>query len=352
MKCLSNMERIQITNTLMMQLFRLYENKGRAHYYREFFERDDETMAKQTLEDDVKAMGELLGLNVTDNRLKLLSSTKRDYTPKNKDETFLLNIKTAFEKIQISVKDFVLSVNEVLDLTTILFRGYDDVKFKRQNSKPSQKTVKTFDELSSREQLAKLIEQYHTVRKTDKYELLMIINNFYVDFIKIEPFNLYNKEIGLILVYTMVAKEFQVLRYESFFNTFKDYQERFELALSQAYYDWENGLSQTDSLVRVFVDVIEQLNVSVRKKEHVYEFELTMNKTDSVVYAITHGPAIFKKQDLREKLPLISESTINRTLQDLRKKGIIRSLGKGRSSQWQRLKEKEKGFSHKQLTLF
>lgn len=352
MKCLSNMDRIQITNTLMMQLFRLYENKGRAHYYREFFERDDETMAKQTLEDDVKAMGEFLDLNITDNRLKLLSCTKRDYSAKNKDETFLLNIKEAFEKIQISAKEFVLTVNEVRDLTTILFRGYKDVRFKKQSPSKSKKTVKTFEDLSSREQLAKLIEQYHTVRKTNKYELLMIINNFYVDFIKIEPYNQYNKEIGLILVYTMIAKEFQVLRYESFFNTFKDYKERFELALSQAYYDWENGLSQTDALVRVFVDVIEQLNDSVREKEHMYEFELTMNKTDSVVYTITHGPAIFKKQDLREQLPLISESTINRTLQELRKKGVIRSLGKGRSSQWQRLEDKEKGFNHKQLSLF
>ena len=144
--------------------------------------------------------------------------------------------------------------------------------------------------------------------------------NFYVDFIKIEPFNKYNEEIGLILIYTMLAKEFQVFRYESFFKVFKEYKERFGTALSQANYDWENGLSQTDSLIRIFVNVIEELNALVRIKEHAYEFELTMNKSNSVEYMIYHGPSIFKKSDIREQLPLISESTINKTLQELRKK--------------------------------
>ncbi|MFA6678754.1 MAG: hypothetical protein WCS22_04375 [Acholeplasmataceae bacterium] len=351
MKCLTNMDRIQITNTLMMKLFKLYENKGRASYYKEFFERDDEVMAKQTIEDDTIALGEIFELNITPTRLRLLADFKKDYVPKNNDEKFLLNIKEALMKIQESAKEFVLNANEAIDLSTILYRGVGDVKLRKQATR-SRSIVKTFEDHSSREQLEKLIEQYHSVRKSNKYEYLVIVANFYVDFIKIEPFNKYNEKIGLILIYTMLAKEFQVFRYESFFKVFKEYKERFGTALSQANYDWENGLSQTDSLIRIFVNVIEELNDLVRIKEHAYEFELTMNKSNSVEYMIYHGPSIFKKSDIREQLPLISESTINKTLQELRKKGIIRPLGKGRSSQWQRLEEKDRGFKPEQLSLF
>lgn len=351
MKCLTNMDRIQISNTLMMKLFKLYENKGRATYYKEFFERDDEVMAKHTIEDDTIALGEFFELNITPTRLKLLADFKKDYIPKNNDEKLLLNIKEALLKIQISASDFSLNVNEVLDLSTVLYRSYSVIKFKKQATR-SKSTIKTFEDLSSREQLENLIDQFHKIKNSNRYEFLVIISNFYVDFIKMEPFDKFNKEIGLILIYTMLSKEFQVLRYESFFKTFKEYKERFEIALSQANYDWENGLSQTDSLIRVFINVIEDLNVLIKEKEHIYEFELTMNKSDSVEYVIYNGPSIFKKQDITEKLPLISESTINKTLQDLRKKGIIRSLGRGRSSQWQRLKEKDRGFKPEQLSIF
>lgn len=351
MKCLTNMDRIQIPNTLMMKLFKLYENKGRATSYKEFFERDDDVMAKHTIEDNVISLGEFFELNITPTRLKLLADFKKDYIPKNNDEKLLLNIKEALLKIQISASEFSLNVNEVLDLTTILYRGYADVKFKKLRT-TNRSTIKAFEDLSSREQLEKLIEQFHKVKNSNKYELLVVISNFYVDFIKLEPFNKFNKEIGLILVYTMLSKEFQVLRYESFFKIFNEYKDRLKTALSQANYDWENGLSQTDSLIRVFVNVIEDLNKAVKEKEHIYEFELTMNKSDSVEYVIYKGPSVFKKQDIKEQLPLISESTINKTLQDLRKKGIIRSLGKGRSSQWQRVKEKDRGFKPEQLSIF
>lgn len=351
MKCLTNMDRVQITNTLMMQLFDLYESKGKAFYYREFFERDDEVMAKQTLEDDVMAIGEFLELKITPARLKQLASTKRDYVPRNKDEIFLLNIKEALYRIQSSAQDFILHFNEAADLSTILFRGYEQVKYNKI-SPSSRRTEREFHEMSSQEQLDKLIGQYNKVKRSKKHELIVTITNFFVDFIKIEPFNSYNQEIGLFLIYTILAKEFKVLRYESFFKGLLNNKEKFEAALTQAHFDWESGFSQTDPLVRVFVDVIEDLNKQIEDKERQYEFDLTRNKTDSVEYVIRNGASVFSKGEIRKKLPLVSDSTINKTLQKLKRDGVIRPLGKGRNSQWQRLVEPTKKFNHEQLKLF
>ena len=106
------MDRIQIPHNLMMKLFELYENKGRAFYYKEFFARDDEIMAKQTIEDDTISLGKIFDLNITPTRLKLLADFKKEYVPKNNDEKLLLNIKEALVKIQTSVNEFVLNVND------------------------------------------------------------------------------------------------------------------------------------------------------------------------------------------------------------------------------------------------
>lgn len=345
------MERIQIVNSLMMQLFKLYEDKGKAYYYRELFERDDATFVKNTLEEDTENIAKFLNLDITPARIKLLANQRRSYKPKKKDEVLLSNIKEALTKIQEMSNDFNLISNEVTDLVTILFRGYDTVRFNKKGAKTTR-TIKSFEDYSSEQQLQKLIDQYHTVLKSNKYELILIICNFYVDFIKIEPFTKYNELIGLMLIYTMISKEFQVCRFGSFFAALYPVKDRLDNALVQANYDWENGLSQTDALVRVIIDVLEQLHKEVQAKEHVYSFDLKLNKTNTIESIIMNGPAVFTKSSIRKKAPLASESTINRTLQLLKTDGIIRPLGQGRSATWQRVKDPHEKFNAQQLTLF
>jgi len=51
---------------------------------------------------------------------------------------------------------------------------------------------------------------------------------------------------------------------------------------------------------------------------------------------------VFSKDDIRLKHPLISDSTINRTLKRLQQENKIRPLGKGRSAKWIKLYKKEK----------
>ena len=84
----------------MMQLFKLYEDKGKAYYYRELFERDDATFVKNTLEEDTENIAKFLNLDITPARIKLLANQRRSYKPKKKDEVLLSNIKEALTKIQ------------------------------------------------------------------------------------------------------------------------------------------------------------------------------------------------------------------------------------------------------------
>ena len=174
--------------------------------------------------------------------------------------------------------DFTLVLNEVTDLVTILYLEVMKPSNSIKKGTKVTKTTKTFEELSSDAQLQKLIDQYHTVLKSNKHELLIVICNFYVDFIKIEPFNKYNDIIGLMLIYTIISKEFQVCRYGSFFKALLPVKDRLDTALIQANYDWEHGLSQTDALVRVIIDVLEQLHREVQGKEHIYSFDIKIKQ--------------------------------------------------------------------------
>jgi len=336
----------------MIKLFHLYEEKGRAYNYKELFSKDEHILANQVLETNVQQLAFYLKLDLTDARIKLLSNLKRNYATKNKDEALLKNIKETLKMIHQTNDDFHLSVNEIKDLVTILFRGYENIKFDKRGKSNNRKLVIPFEELSSEGQLEKIIELYHQIIRADKHELLMVIFNFYVDFILIKPFNKYNELIALIIIYTIIYSQFQVCRYDSFFKELLEKQEVFQQALTQARYDWEFGFSQIDSLVRVITDILLKMHFNVKEKKHIYIFDVKMNKQDNIEAIILRGPDVFTKNQIRKKVPLASESTINRTLQLLKQKKVIAPLGKGRSAKWQRLSEKQKKFTIEQLTIF
>ena len=84
---------------------------------------------------------------------------------------------------------------------------------------------------------------------------------------------------------------------------------------------------------------------------HRYEFERDLAKGDHVEATILKGKEIFSKAEVRKLNPLVSDSTIERTLRRLRDEGIIRPLGTGRSARWQLVKENN-DFKLTQLDLF
>ncbi|MCK7488519.1 MAG: hypothetical protein MZU97_25765 [Bacillus subtilis] len=91
-------------------------------------------------------------------------------------------------------------------------------------------------------------------------------------------------------------------------------------------------------LLRLFFEVYNQLSITAR--DHEYEQNLEISKSDYIENTIDKLAEVFSKDDIREKHPLISDSTINRTLKRLQEANKIRPLGKGRSAKWIKLYKK------------
>ncbi len=352
MKCLGNMERLHLPNDLVMQLFKLYEQKGQSYYYKALFSRDDEVMARTTLELDTQALAYFLKLNLTPARIKLLSDPRKEFVAKNKDEVLVNNLKEILTRIQQLSDTFDLTTNEVKDLTVSLFRGCEDIKLIRDAKSKPERLAKSFDDLNSEDKLKKIIEQFHALRRTNKYEIVQIMTNFYIDFVKLGLFTDKNDLIGLMVVYTLAAKYFKVCRYDSFFQALLPLQSQFDSGFIQASYNWSEGFSQTEPIQRIFVNVLETLHKNVEIKAHEYEFERKMNKTNSIEGTILSGPTTFSKKDIRVKHPYASDATINRTLMSLKERNLIRPLGSGRTAQWLRVADKLEKFNPQQLDLF
>ena len=282
MHSLNNLSRTQINNQLMIKLFHLYEEKGKASNYKELFSKDEQILANEVLELNIRYIAHFLGFELTDARIKLMSNIKKNYVPKNKDEILLNNLKLALMLIHESKEDFYLNANEVNDMASIIFRGYDNVYLDSKGKTSSKQLIVPFEQQSKRAQLEDLIKKYNDTVKEDNYELINVIFNFYVDFIQVAPFNKENELIALMTIYTIIYNEFQVCRYDSFFKQLLDNKDNFKAAIVQSSFNWGLGFSQIDPLVQIITNILLKMHSNLHEKKHIYTFDVKMNKQNNI----------------------------------------------------------------------
>lgn len=348
MKALANMDRVQVTNEVMLLLLSLYESKGKSFYYDDLFERDLYAFEKKTMESNLIAMAHYLDLQMTDARIRLFA--KKPMSPRTKDEFLLSNLKTALSQLHKNPENFELLVNEVGNLIKLLAKNTDSIQF--STYEVQEEGMLKVKKHSKKDDLEKLITLFERNIKAKKFELTQIIANFYVDFLNMNILSKHNELIALILLYSLLAKDFSVFKYVSFFKYFLKEKEGWKSGIASASYYWSTGYSQTDMLQRMLLNLLIASYEEVDGMAHEYVFERELNKSNNIENSILKLDEIFSKEDLRKRHPNVSDATIDRTLKRLKDEDKIRPLGKGRSSKWQRIVSGNRKYGIEQLSLF
>ncbi len=348
MKALANMERIQISNEVMLLLLSLYESKGKSFYYDDLFSRDLSMFEKKTMENNLIALAHYLDLKMTDARIKLFA--KKPMSARTKDEYLLSNLKTALNQLHKRPESFELLVNEVGNLIKLLSKNTDLIQFATYEKQ--EEGMLKLKKHSRKDDLEQLILLFERNLKSSKHELTQLISNFYVDFLNMNLLTKQNELVALILLYALLAKNFSVFKYVSFFKYFLKEKEGWHSGIVTANYYWSSGFAQTDMLSRMLVNLLLKAYDEIDNKAHEYIFEKDLNKSNNIENSIMKLDEIFTKEDLRKRHPNVSDATIDRTLKRLKLEDKIRPLGKGRSSKWQRIISGNKKYGIEQLSLF
>jgi len=348
MKALSNIDRVQISKEVMLLLLSLYESKGKSFYYDDLFSRDQNAFERKTMAVNIVAIANYLNLNMTDARIRLLS--KKNMAPRTKDEHGLSNIKTALNQLHRNPESFELLVNEVSNLAKGLSREYEPITY--QTYERQDEGVFRARNVSKNEQLDQLLKLLSRSINQNTHELTQLIVNFYVDFMNMEIFTVHNDLIGMIILYALLLKHFNVFKYVSFFKYFSQIKDAWQSGLITANYYWSNGFAQTDMLDRLLVDLLIKAYEEVDQLAHEYEFEKKLNKSDNIENSVLKLGEVFAKEDLRKRHPNVSDATIDRTLKRLKDENKIRPIGRGRGAKWQRIIKGHKKLSMEQLSLF
>ena len=352
MYSLENMKRISYQADLVMDLTKLYRFKGKDFYYEDVFKKQMNAVVNETIYKDCIYAARLLDLDVTENRIRLIVT--KDSAPKTNDEKILANLKTVFGIIQEKGEDLDLAPNEFLSLADKIFKGIVNVGFRTEKVEIQYNLLREKKTVSRRDDFEKILNLYKSYLRNQEVEVTQLAANLYVDVVNTKIFDKYNDFLCLLIYYCLLFKErFNVFKHFSFFEMHYNRRPEFEAALSEASYDWKNGYAKTDTLNRLTINFMLEGYQKIEAKVQVHDFDKELKKLDQVATSILKLGEVFTKDEIRKQNKEISESTINRALEYLKKENMIRPNGTGRNASWLKITtEDHVDLNNRQASIF
>lgn len=324
MSCIENVNRYIVPNDIITSLTKVYKYIGKNEIFSEVTKSSINKILDQTIQHDAFFLGKILGLNLTDNRLRLIIS--KNSAPRNREENILYNLIEILNDIQTNYKKYNYRSNDQLNLINYIYQS--------QNIKYDVKQL--INDRSKR----LLIDELTEVTYSNKLnvEKIILYLNYFIDLFNIKPFTQNNLSAALITLYILVLKaDLEAFNYVSFFELIYNNYHEFNDRLLDVSYNWKEGISQPTSFIRFMLNLILEGYTKAESIVTEYKIDQTISKGDNIENTINKLPNIFTKDQIREIHPYVSESTINRALQKLRDENKIKPLGKGRSAKWRKI---------------
>lgn len=352
MYSLENMKRISYPSDLVMDLTKLYRFKGKDFYYEDIFKTDMQTIIKDTIEKDTFFAAKVLNLQITENRSRLI--IQKNSTPKTNDEKILANLKEVFKILQTKGNDLELTSNEFLALAKRIFGNVKEVGYGSRIEEVQVNLLREKKRVSLRNTFDELLSLYKKEMNSNLVEGTQLATNLFVDISNVKIYNDENEFMCLLIYYCLLFRErFNVFKYISFFELYLEHEEEFKSALISASFNWETGFAQTAILNRLTIHLLLKGYNEIESKRSIYSFDKGIKKIESVESSILKMGNVFTKEEIRIKNPYLSDSTINRALENLKKENKIRPNGTGRSATWIRIIEDDTFDSNnRQVSIF
>ena len=234
--------------------------------------------------------------------------------------------------------ELTLDSNEFLQLG---IRVFDDKKFGYTTYTVIEKEGFLADEkkVSRRDEFSSLISLMVKAFRRN-IESTQVITKFFTDLLNQGFFTMNNKFMSILICYCLlVSQRFNVFKYISFFELYTNKMEDFDIAIAKANYGYKEGYSDTSLLNNELINLMIEgyRKVESMTQDSRFNKDIKISKVDAAASAILSLGQNFTKEDIKNLCPYMSDSTINRALNDLKDSGKIISNGTGRSATWTKL---------------
>ncbi|MDC3415133.1 Fic family protein [Terrihalobacillus insolitus] len=325
---------------------KINEYKGKQELYKQQAPQVLKTLKDVAVIQSTKASNAIEGIIITDKRLKGLMENKT--SPFDRSEGEIAGYRDVLNLVHASFEGIPINPNVILQLHRQLFhyiateggkwKNVDNVISKHL---PDGKKFVRFVPVSSSETpeaIDSLCHELNERMSKEDIEPLILISLFILDFLSIHPFNDGNGRMARILTLLLLYKfGYEVGRYISLEkiieNTKESYYETLRLS-SQGWHENENKndiFPWVNYILGTFVAAYKELESRVGIVQ-----TGKGNKAARIKKYIENKTGFFTKEEIRRACPDVSESTINRVLNELKDQNLIEPTGLGRNAKWKK----------------
>ncbi|WEK83146.1 MAG: Fic family protein [Mycoplasma sp.] len=283
------------------------------------------------------------GIVTTLSRVKTIID--KDIQPVTKDEKAVLGYLEVRKTILDNYQDIKINTNHILQIHRDLFK-YTDVsfkgKFKDSNNSivkvENNKTKVIFTPLESflvKDAIDQLTNQFNIIRNTKEVDDLLLIPIFIHDFLCIHPFNDGNGRMSRLLTDLLLYQAgYFIGQFISIDQRIEMTKDQYYLALEQSSDEWHENKNNNICFIKYFLRIIDACYC-----ELINQWSSWMNSKNSgelINEVIKNSYQKITKKLIKDKLPNLSSSSIEKHLKKLVNEKKLIKVGNGKNTYYQK----------------
>ena len=338
-----------LTPEIFQLVNEIHEYKGKQELYNEKKADILDKLLEIAIIQSTDASNRIEGIYTSSERLNKIVSEKT--TPRNRNEREIAGYRDVLKLIHENYENIPLKSTFILQLHKNLYKyensgiggtykEFDNV-IEEQDNKGNKKV--RFVPVSAVEtpgSVSKICENYKETIESDRYDALIIIPMFILDFLCIHPFRDGNGRMSRLLTLMLLYQNgYDVGKYISLEKIIEKNKDGYYSTLQDSSEKWCDEKNDYIPFIKYTLEIILMAYKELENRMDELDLE-TMSKPEKVKEVIKTRFGEFSKSDIIKLCPNISEVTIQRTLKDMLDKKEIIKINGGRYTKYKLFEEK------------
>lgn len=278
------------------------------------------------------------GIYTSDERLKKIVQDKT--RPKTRNEKEIAGYRDVLATIHENHDYIPLKTSIILQLhrdlckfsgnTGGVFKSVDNIIEEEDQEGNRQVRFQPVPAWETPQDIEAICDAFDEICKEEQYDSLLVIPMFILDFLCIHPFGDGNGRMSRLLTLLLLYRSGYIVgKYVSIEKMIEESKESYYEALAQSSEKWHEGTNDYLPFVRYMLGVIIAAYRDFSSRVQVLATS-GLSKPERIREILRSHLGKVTKAELMKKCPDISQITIQRTLNELVKKGELLKIGGGR----------------------
>ncbi len=337
------LDRQPITHQLLGTIREIGRLKGREDLYQKQVPQVLETLRQVAMVQSVESSNRIEGIIAPLERIQLIVTQKA--LPNGRSEQEIAGYRDVLSTIHVNHASIPFTPNIVQQFHRDLYRFTPEQggRWKRADNEIIERhpdgskriRFKPVSAFRTSTAMTDLHERFDSLWLGGRYDPLVLIPAYVLDFLCIHPFSDGNGRMARLLTLLLLYKAgYEVGRYISLEMVIEGQREGYYEALERSSTGWHEGRHSLLPWWEYFLGMV------LREAYHQLEYRVGMvqgsrgTKTALVLDAVARFVGEFTVSDLRDKCPGVGIDLIRRLLQKERKEGRLSCTGRGPDARW------------------